>query len=207
MIVGKKSNIIVVDQFGRAEGIIINKKYQITYRLNDLEKSAVMNFTGKEIIQGYSGLVNFINDQFNANDIDELIGYSKQFVVAWGTLASTNESKYAQYIIDEYGYDLFSLMKDFINGQRKYRELVRDMIAGYICISKSRYAAGDFRKNALHLHDQHFDHMCKEFKESVIETWEDHNITKRRNISTKEEFVEIFQKGSLTVDWSEKRLI
>jgi hypothetical protein len=89
-------------------------------------------------------------------------------------------------------------------GDKNSKIFLGDIIATYIALSKSRYSSENIRENCLVLNDLHWEFMDEMMKKDIIENWQNHNITKRDGIKSREEFIQVLKQGSLVIDWSEK---
>ncbi len=206
-IIHKNGSVMCIDQKGKIDGIIPSKRYKIIYKLNEVEKTASMIFSGKDLLKGVSGLSQHFTKEFEKSDIYEMIAYSRQVVVAWGTLSISRNIEMRNQIAQVYGNDLLEVLTNYLDGDQSFQVFIRDMISGYMCLSKMRYSATNYRENVLHLHDVYFNHMDPNELNGILDHWDKHDITERKGLKSREDFSKLLEQGSLSVEWTEKRII
>lgn len=192
----KNGNELILDH--TTDGIFPNLNYTISYSVSDREgKSASLNFKGLELIEGIGVVMRLIRQNHGSFDLLAAREMASAATNIWASLTLDKSAGMRGKLIDQYGQHTVSSIWEMMRGNRKKRDHLKSLIAGYMFIQKM--ADDDATK-----FDPELRVLCVNdisAPDGFCSGWESQPVTKRLGIKSIEEFREICRNGVILPEW------
>lgn len=180
------------------DGIFPNLNYGISYHISGRqEKSASLKLKGIQLIEGFGVVMRLIYNCHGSYDLLAARELASATTNVWASLVIDKSAAMRAKLIDQYGEQLVSDVARFMRGNRKKRDHLKSLIAGYMFIRK--VADDDATK-----FDPEFRFLCVydvSTPQTFIADWGNQPVTKRLGIKSEEQFREICRNGLIVPVW------
>lgn len=181
-----------------SDGIFVENDYRIEYTIFGYKgKMASLNLKASDLMKGIGTVMRLTKQNFGSFDVVKARETSSAFTNIWASLVIDKSIKMRRRLIDQYGSYFVNSISKMMRGSRKDRDLLKDLIAGYMFIRKmldDDATKFDPAYRILSVQDRPaHDGFCA--------NWENEPITKRLDIKSVEEFRDICRNGVIQPEW------
>lgn len=180
------------------DGIFPNLDYTISYSVSDKEgKSANLKFKGFDVMEGFGIVMRLTRHNHGSFDLLAAREMASAATNIWASLTIDKSIAMRGKLIDQYGERTVSSIWEMMRGNRKKRDHLKSLIAGYIFIQKM--TDDDATKFDPELRVLSVNDISA--PEGFCSDWENQPVTKRLGIKSIEEFREICRNGVILPEW------